>query len=590
MTPPASRIRSLLAGGGSIAIAMGVMNVATYAFTMIAARMLGPKSYGAFAGLMATLLVVAVLQLGLQATAARRIAAEPAHVAQIEKTILGVTYRAAAALGVLLLVLAPLLNQILRLDSLATAALLSVVSIPFTIMGGQAGILQGERRWAALSVLYILSGVPRLIIGTALIVWRPTEFAALVGIGIGACFPVIAGWWFLRRPRDPGVHSEDHGFRRVMAETFHNSQVLLAFFALSNVDIVLARNVLDEHDAGLYAGGLILTKAVLFLPQFIVVIAFPSMATQSGRRRALTGSLSLIAAARRRRDRSARPSYPTSRWSSWAATATTRSPTTCGSSRSSARSSAMLQLLVYSVLARQGQRSVYLVWIALAVIIGVGLTTSTLRGLLTVVITTDAVLLAALLCISLVVIRRAHADQPGVSAGSVSRFVPAAPEADRDVQRDRQVGGAAHLLADQRLERLVLARGHVEHELVVDLEQHPRPQPGRRQLALHVEHRDLDQVGGRALDRRVERHPLGHLAALPVVAGQVGQVAAAAHDRLGEAGTPCLVDDDRRGSRGCRRRSRSTRPSGRGPRSGRCRAADRARRPTARRRGRSSSP
>ena len=50
-----------------------------------------------------------------------------------------------------------------------TAALLAVVSVPFTIMGGQAGILQGERRWGALSVLYVLSGVPRLVIGTALI-------------------------------------------------------------------------------------------------------------------------------------------------------------------------------------------------------------------------------------------------------------------------------------------------------------------------------------------------------------------------------------------------------------------------------------
>ena len=51
----------------------------------------------------------------------------------------------------------------------------------------------------------------------------------------------------------------------------------------------------------------------------------------------------------------------------------------------------------------------------------------------------------------------------------------------------------------------------------------------------HREHRDLDDVGGRALDRRVQRHPLGHLPALPVVRGQVGQVAAAAEHRLGVA-------------------------------------------------------
>ena len=41
--------------------------------------------------------------------------------------------------------------------------------------------------------------------------------------------------------------------------------------------------MLDEHAAGLYAGGLILTKAVLFLPQFVVVIAFPSMASAAER-------------------------------------------------------------------------------------------------------------------------------------------------------------------------------------------------------------------------------------------------------------------------------------------------------------------
>ena len=81
----------------------------------------------------------------------------------------------------------------------------------------------------------------------------------------------------------------------MIRESILNSSVLLAFFALSNADIVVARNVLDEHDAGLYAGGLILTKAVLFLPQFVVVIAFPSMSTSSERRRALTLSLSLVA-------------------------------------------------------------------------------------------------------------------------------------------------------------------------------------------------------------------------------------------------------------------------------------------------------
>lgn len=411
MSVASHRLAAVFRGGGSIAIAMGVMNVATYAFTMIAARLLGPKSYGAFASLMAALLVIAVLQLGLQATAARRIAAEPEHVAQIEKTVLGVTYRAALGLGVVLLVLTPVLNQVLRLESLATAALISVVSIPFTVMGGQAGVLQGERRWGALSVVYLLSGVPRLVIGTALILWQPTETVALVGVGLGACAPVVAGWWFLRRPRDVGAGSADHGFRNVMREILHNSQTLLAFFALSNADIVVARNVLDPHDAGLYAGGLILTKAVLFLPQFVVVVAFPSMATIGQARRALTTSLSLVLGI-----------------GLLVVLGAALLPDLAlvfvgGSDYREIGDHlwifallgivlAMLQLLVYSVLARQGRRSVYLVWAALVVMVGVGLTCSSLRGLLTVVTCTDAALLAVLLVVSLRVVRPAESSRP----------------------------------------------------------------------------------------------------------------------------------------------------------------------------------
>ena len=49
----------------------------------------------------------------------------------------------------------------------------------------------------------------------------------------------------------------------------------------------MARAVLPEEQAGLYAGGLIMAKALLFLPQFVVVVAFPSMSKQGASRRTL---------------------------------------------------------------------------------------------------------------------------------------------------------------------------------------------------------------------------------------------------------------------------------------------------------------
>ena len=69
----------------------------------------------------------------------------------------------------------------------------------------------------------------------------------------------------------------------LLAETVRNSHALLAFFALSNADVVIARSVLPDEASGLYAGGLILTKAVLFLPQFVVIVAFPALSTAAAR-------------------------------------------------------------------------------------------------------------------------------------------------------------------------------------------------------------------------------------------------------------------------------------------------------------------
>jgi O-antigen/teichoic acid export membrane protein len=396
-----TKIQGFLHSGGSIAVAMAIMSVATYGFTMVAARLLGPRPYGAIAGLMAVLLVVGVLSLGLQATAARRISAEPEHVAQIERVILAVTYRAALVLGLVLLAAAPLIDRILRLHSLPTAALVAVTAVPLTIMGGQAGILQGERRWWPLGVVYIASGVPRFAIGTALMAWRPTETWAMVGVVIGSFVPVLIGAYALRHDRSPGQDTVLHGQVAILRETGHNSQALLAFFTLSNLDVIIARNVLDPHDAGLYAGGLILTKAVLFLPQFVVVIAFPAMSTAAERRRSLLRSLGLVAIL---------------------GVACTVGVVVLhdiamifvGGDKYAAIESklwlfavlgtalSMLQLLVYAVLARQGRLSTYVVWLAVIALVGLGLTVAdTLTGLLVIVSAIDGLLLAALLAFSL---------------------------------------------------------------------------------------------------------------------------------------------------------------------------------------------
>ncbi|RYC10921.1 polysaccharide biosynthesis protein [Nocardioides zhouii] len=395
----------LLGGSGQIAVAMMTMNVATYAFTMTTARVIGPVAYGAFFALMNLVLILSVVMLGLQATAARRISADPSQVGRIEGEILRVSLRASLLVGGLLLLGAPLVNRLLDLSSLPSALLVGVAAAAMTMTGAQAGILQGERRWRELAILYVLSGVPRLVIGLALILWQPTEFMAFLGVTLGFYAPVLYGFVVLRHRRESGATTERGTLLPVIKESVVNSQALFAYFALTNIDMLVGRSVLDAHDSGLYAAGLIVTRAVMFLPQFVVVIAFPSMSASPSHAGALLRSMALVGGSGAACVLGAAllpdialafaggQDYDEVRGLLWAFAL-------LGMCMS------LLQLLVYSVLAHRGVLSMALVWVGFVAVAGLASTmVSTVPGLLVVVLGVEAVLLAALLVISFVKLR-----------------------------------------------------------------------------------------------------------------------------------------------------------------------------------------
>ncbi len=386
------QLAATLRGSGVIAVAVAVMNVTTYGFTIVAARILGPTTYGAIAALMATMMVIGVIQLGLQATAARRVASEPEHLAEIERGVMAVTYRTAWAVGLVLVLASPLIMVLLRLDGLAPAVLVGVAAVPLSITGGQAGVLQGERRWAELALVYLSLGWGRLILGVGLILWRPTELMAMLGVTVGLALSALLGWFILRSPREHGPVSDRHSPRAILKESLHNGFALLAFFALSNVDVIIARNVFPAETAGLYAAGLILTKAVLFLPQFVVIIAFPTLSGTAGRRRALTMSLLFIGLLGLLVTGGAwlLPSLALV-FVGGAAFGEIGDKLWLFALIGTALS--MLQLLLFSELARQGRQATWFIWSALvAVAVGAVLFAQTISALVLLVVLVDLAL------------------------------------------------------------------------------------------------------------------------------------------------------------------------------------------------------
>jgi len=270
------RARSLTTGS-SVTVAVAVMNVTAYAFTIVAARWLGPSEFGAVGALMGVLLVLNVAGLGLQTTGARRVSRAQGDITPIARQVMTVTYATAVGLGLATLLVSPLLNAALGLDSLPTAALLAVTVFLQTVFFGQAGVIQGERRWGPLAFIYALNGAGRLVAGLATMAVRPDALGAMLGVALGALAPVVVGTWAMRSDRSL-VPVPRGAVRGMWGELGRNARALLAFLGVANADMIVARLALSPHDSGLYAGGLILAKAVLFLPQFVIVLGFPTMA------------------------------------------------------------------------------------------------------------------------------------------------------------------------------------------------------------------------------------------------------------------------------------------------------------------------
>ncbi len=268
--------QTIVAGGTLVAAGMMTMNVTTYAFNVLAARLLVPREFGALTALFGIILVGTVASLGLQAVTARRLAVTPTARGEIIAETIRVTALAATAVGLAVAATTVVMTPALKLDSHWPVLLCGATLVPMTVMGAQSGIAQGTSRWGFLTAIFIGNGLGRLVGGTVGLLVSPTPTSAMIGIAIGAWTPVIAGAPMLRgHLRSSGGAPPG---RSMLREALLSTSSLLAFFVLSNLDALIARNRFDAHESGLYASGLILAKAAFFLPQFVSVVVYPDLA------------------------------------------------------------------------------------------------------------------------------------------------------------------------------------------------------------------------------------------------------------------------------------------------------------------------
>ncbi len=262
-------------GTAIVGIGLVVSQIVAMLQMLVVSRLLGPEQFGAFGALAVILLFGSTAMAATQVVIARHVASghSSEHIGAGSVLLVG---GLACALTV---VLAPLISNALNLSDVAAVVVVGATFIPFTVTGAQLGLLQGAERHKRLGALYVVATTARVggaIVGAAVV---GTAGSTIVGLAVGATLGAVAGQFLL--VGQPPWGSSEEGPRQFLVEVGHAAHALIALYALTNLDVLIARAQLPAFDAGLYAAGALIARAVFFLPQAVLVAAFPRMVAGS---------------------------------------------------------------------------------------------------------------------------------------------------------------------------------------------------------------------------------------------------------------------------------------------------------------------
>ncbi|WP_235686572.1 polysaccharide biosynthesis protein [Tomitella gaofuii] len=294
-------------------------NGLTYVLYLVAGRLLLPAGYGMFASLVTAQVVLAVPALALQAVIARRIAQRGTGQRGTGQRGTGqrgtaqagtmpgraLTYRTAAVVTVLAAVATPLLAALLDTPVPAAAAAMAMAPM-LVLLAGEQGTLQGHERFPALGVVLGAAGVGKVLPAAVVLLAGAGATAALAAGTAGTAAAVVLARAVVARdgPASNGRPASDAGADGVenasptvgaTASVLRASQVQLVLMLLTSIDLMMARVVLSETDAGVYAMGSVATKAAFWLPAAVGVVLYPRMARPEHSLRAVRVTLAVLA-------------------------------------------------------------------------------------------------------------------------------------------------------------------------------------------------------------------------------------------------------------------------------------------------------
>lgn len=275
--------------GAIVLVGIVTLNLGNYAFHFLAARELGPAPYGDVVSLLALAGLIALPLGGIQVVVARTVARlstvdDAERLRAFVRLALVATAAVSAAITLALLLLSPLIQDWLGVGSLGAIALTGALTIPALLTPIALGAAQGLQRFTLLSVSLTLSTAVRL---ASLVVALALGFgvagvlgASLVGSIVALGVP-LAG--LRARLRGPRAQPPPLSRSALTTSLLPSVAGLLAITALTTADVLVAKVVLDDHDAGIYGGASLIGRVIFYLPAVILTVLLPKVSARTTR-------------------------------------------------------------------------------------------------------------------------------------------------------------------------------------------------------------------------------------------------------------------------------------------------------------------
>ena len=258
--------------GKAVCLAAATMgaNLVAVVFTVVFTRLLGADDYGSLAALLNLSVILLVPGSALQVVVVReatlgRLGRGGELAGTLARWSHHILIGVAATAAVSVLARAPL-AALINVEQEWAAAAVPVTGVMWLLLCVQRGLLQSARAYREVGLSILLESLGRLAVAVVFVSAGLGVTGAYLGTLSSLAVAAVALAWLLRRRLGPPApDSRPHPLPALARGAALPIAALTLVAALQNVDVIMAKHVLSETAAGVYAATTVAAKAVVWI-------------------------------------------------------------------------------------------------------------------------------------------------------------------------------------------------------------------------------------------------------------------------------------------------------------------------------------